>query len=125
MPKSIGPKFPIIVTSYEIALTDAKKHLRHYPWKYLVVDEVSVSTRQYVGQAATREKYSFPLPNKEYSPKGGHMHFNVYCYTTSSPTISVLFVFIEITRTARETFLLYARKHLGDLAIAQSSNILS
>lgn len=39
MPRSIGPKFPIIVTSYEIALSDAKKHLRHYPWKYLVVDE--------------------------------------------------------------------------------------
>ncbi|KAB5547657.1 hypothetical protein DKX38_011063 [Salix brachista] len=39
MPRSIGPKFPIIITSYEIALSDAKKHLRHYPWKYLVVDE--------------------------------------------------------------------------------------
>ncbi|KAJ6859528.1 ATP-dependent DNA helicase DDM1-like [Populus alba x Populus x berolinensis] len=39
MPRSIGSKFPIIVTSYEIALSDAKKYLRHYPWKYVVVDE--------------------------------------------------------------------------------------
>ncbi|OAY57380.1 ATP-dependent DNA helicase DDM1 isoform X1 [Manihot esculenta] len=39
MPRSIGPKFPIIVTSYEIALSDSKKYLRHYNWKYLVVDE--------------------------------------------------------------------------------------
>jgi ATP-dependent DNA helicase len=45
MPRSIGSKFPIIVTSYEIALSDAKKYLRHYPWKYVVVDEVSVLTR--------------------------------------------------------------------------------
>lgn len=41
MPRTIGPKFPIVVTSYEIAMTDAKKFLRHYNWKYLVVDEVS------------------------------------------------------------------------------------
>lgn len=40
MPRSIGPKFPIVVTSYEIAMSDAKKYLRHYHWKYLVVDEV-------------------------------------------------------------------------------------
>ncbi|KAJ4843830.1 ATP-dependent DNA helicase ddm1 [Turnera subulata] len=39
MPRSIGEKFPIVVTSYEIALSDAKKHLRHYSWKYVVVDE--------------------------------------------------------------------------------------
>ncbi|KAK6924343.1 SNF2, N-terminal [Dillenia turbinata] len=39
MPRSIGPKFPIIVTSYEVALFDAQKHLRHYSWKYVVVDE--------------------------------------------------------------------------------------
>ncbi|KAI3669602.1 hypothetical protein L6452_40883 [Arctium lappa] len=39
MPKSIGKKFPIVITSYEVALYDAKKHLRHYNWKYLVVDE--------------------------------------------------------------------------------------
>ncbi|XP_057975247.1 ATP-dependent DNA helicase DDM1 [Malania oleifera] len=39
MPKAVGPKFPIIVTSYEVALNDAKKYLRHYNWKYLVVDE--------------------------------------------------------------------------------------
>ncbi|KAL1354807.1 hypothetical protein HN51_006861 [Arachis hypogaea] len=39
MPVTIGPKFPILITSYEVALNDAKKHLRVYPWKYLVVDE--------------------------------------------------------------------------------------
>ncbi|XP_059623678.1 ATP-dependent DNA helicase DDM1-like [Cornus florida] len=39
MPRTIGPKFPIIITSYEVALNDAKKHLRHYNWKYIVVDE--------------------------------------------------------------------------------------
>lgn len=39
MPRTIGPKFPIIVTSYEVALTDSKKYLRHYSWKYLVIDE--------------------------------------------------------------------------------------
>ena len=41
MPSNIGPKFPIIVTSYEIAMADARRCLRHYSWKYLVVDEVS------------------------------------------------------------------------------------
>lgn len=40
MPKTIGPKFPIVITSYEVAMNDAKKHLRHYNWKYVVVDEV-------------------------------------------------------------------------------------
>lgn len=40
MPRTIGPKFPIVVTSYEIAMFDAKKFLRHYTWKYVVVDEV-------------------------------------------------------------------------------------
>lgn len=44
MPKSIGPKFPIVITSYEVAMNDAKKHLRHYNWKYLVVDEVLLVT---------------------------------------------------------------------------------
>ncbi|KAJ9703442.1 hypothetical protein PVL29_004988 [Vitis rotundifolia] len=39
MPRTIGPKFPIILTSYEVALNDARKYLRHYNWKYLVVDE--------------------------------------------------------------------------------------
>ncbi|XP_074294306.1 ATP-dependent DNA helicase DDM1-like isoform X1 [Silene latifolia] len=39
MPKNIGPNFPIVITSYEIALSDARKCLRHYKWKYLVVDE--------------------------------------------------------------------------------------
>lgn len=40
LPKVIGPKFPIVVTSYEMAMSDAKKCLRHYEWKYVVVDEV-------------------------------------------------------------------------------------
>uniref|UniRef100_A0A5B6Z3R0 Putative ATP-dependent DNA helicase DDM1 n=1 Tax=Davidia involucrata TaxID=16924 RepID=A0A5B6Z3R0_DAVIN len=39
MPRTIGPKFPIIITSYEVAMNDARKHLRHYNWKYIVVDE--------------------------------------------------------------------------------------
>lgn len=39
MPKTVGPDFPIIVTSYEIAMSDAK-FLAHYKWKYVVVDEV-------------------------------------------------------------------------------------
>ncbi|OVA18695.1 SNF2-related [Macleaya cordata] len=39
MPRTIGPEFPIIVTSYEVAMNDAKKYLRHYSWKYVVVDE--------------------------------------------------------------------------------------
>lgn len=44
MPRTIGPKFPIVITSYEVALNDAKKYLRVYPWKYLVVDEVNKFT---------------------------------------------------------------------------------
>ncbi|XP_055806627.1 ATP-dependent DNA helicase DDM1-like [Solanum dulcamara] len=39
MPRTIGPKFPFVITSYEIAMSDARKFLRHYSWKYLVVDE--------------------------------------------------------------------------------------
>ncbi|XVF62019.1 hypothetical protein PTKIN_Ptkin08bG0183000 [Pterospermum kingtungense] len=39
MPKVIGPKFPIVVTSYEMAMADARRSLRHYEWKYVVVDE--------------------------------------------------------------------------------------
>ncbi|CAH8336529.1 unnamed protein product [Eruca vesicaria subsp. sativa] len=39
MPKTVGPKFPIVITSYEVAMNDAKKNLRHYPWKYVVIDE--------------------------------------------------------------------------------------
>ncbi|XP_020247476.1 ATP-dependent DNA helicase DDM1 isoform X1 [Asparagus officinalis] len=38
MPKSIGPKFPVVITSYEVAFRDAKP-LSHYKWKYVVVDE--------------------------------------------------------------------------------------
>ncbi|GJU12758.1 ATP-dependent DNA helicase DDM1 [Tanacetum coccineum] len=39
MPFTIGKKFPIIIRSYEVVMNDAKKRLRHYNWKYLVVDE--------------------------------------------------------------------------------------
>jgi len=42
--KTIGPKFPIVITSYEVALNDAKKYFRSYNWKYLVVDEVNKFT---------------------------------------------------------------------------------
>ncbi|XP_038983531.1 ATP-dependent DNA helicase DDM1 isoform X2 [Phoenix dactylifera] len=38
MPQAIGPKFPLVVTSYEVALNDAKV-LAQYKWKYVVVDE--------------------------------------------------------------------------------------
>ncbi|EPS73256.1 hypothetical protein M569_01495, partial [Genlisea aurea] len=39
MPRTPGPKFPIVITSYEIALSDARRQLNKYNWKYLVVDE--------------------------------------------------------------------------------------
>lgn len=39
MPRVVGPKFPIVITSYEMAMSDARSVLRHYDWKYLVVDE--------------------------------------------------------------------------------------
>lgn len=39
MPRTTGPNFPIIITSYEVALSDARRHLKHYSWKYLVVYE--------------------------------------------------------------------------------------
>lgn len=42
MPRTIGPKFPIVITSYEIAMYDARRVLRQYSWKYLVVDEVCI-----------------------------------------------------------------------------------
>ncbi|KAK8937941.1 ATP-dependent DNA helicase DDM1 [Platanthera guangdongensis] len=38
MPKEVGPKFPIVITSYEVVLNDAK-FLSKYVWKYVVVDE--------------------------------------------------------------------------------------
>ena len=43
MPKTIGSDFPIIITSYEMAMSDAK-FLAHYNWKYVVVDEVIKNT---------------------------------------------------------------------------------
>ncbi|KAG6666529.1 hypothetical protein CIPAW_01G036800 [Carya illinoinensis] len=39
MTKAIGHEFPIIVTSYEVAMNDARRCLRHYNWKYVVIDE--------------------------------------------------------------------------------------
>ncbi|RLN16727.1 ATP-dependent DNA helicase DDM1 isoform X2 [Panicum miliaceum] len=41
MPKTkdaVSPHFPIVVTSYEMAMSDAR-FLAHYKWKYVVVDE--------------------------------------------------------------------------------------
>ncbi|XP_039795757.1 ATP-dependent DNA helicase DDM1-like isoform X2 [Panicum virgatum] len=38
MPKTVGPDFPIVVTSYEMAMSDAK-FLAVHKWKYVVVDE--------------------------------------------------------------------------------------
>lgn len=42
MPRTIGPKFPIVITSYEIVMYDARRVLKHYSWKYIVVDEVCI-----------------------------------------------------------------------------------
>jgi ATP-dependent DNA helicase len=39
MPKNAGPDFPIVVTSYEMAMYDAK-FLAVHRWKYVIVDEV-------------------------------------------------------------------------------------
>ena len=39
MPKTGGPDFPRIVTSYEMAMFDAR-YLANQEWKYVVVDEV-------------------------------------------------------------------------------------
>ena len=47
MPKTTGPDFPLILTSYEMAMSDAK-HLAHYKWKYVIVDEVHGETLQLV-----------------------------------------------------------------------------
>jgi ATP-dependent DNA helicase len=38
MPQTVGPTFPVIVTSYEVVMNDSKA-LARYDWKYLVVDE--------------------------------------------------------------------------------------
>jgi hypothetical protein len=43
LPKTVGPDFPIVVTSYEMAMSDAR-FLAHYKWKYVVVDEVMGKT---------------------------------------------------------------------------------
>jgi hypothetical protein len=47
MPKTAGPDFPIIVTSFEVAMLDAR-FLAHYQWKYVVVDEVAEKNRCYI-----------------------------------------------------------------------------
>ncbi|KAF9589973.1 hypothetical protein IFM89_029710 [Coptis chinensis] len=39
MPRNAGPEFLIVITSYEVAMNDARRCLRHYQWKYVVVDE--------------------------------------------------------------------------------------
>ena len=39
LPKTVGPDFPIVVTSYEMVISDAK-FLALHKWKYVVVDEV-------------------------------------------------------------------------------------
>ncbi|KAI3969843.1 hypothetical protein MKX01_038311 [Papaver californicum] len=39
MPTTIGAKFPIVITPYEVAVNDARRVLRKYSWKYVVVDE--------------------------------------------------------------------------------------
>ncbi|PVU89778.1 hypothetical protein BB560_006273 [Smittium megazygosporum] len=36
--QDLGPKFPIIITTYEIVMRDSK-YLKHFAWKYIVVDE--------------------------------------------------------------------------------------
>lgn len=35
----IDESFPVIITSYEVAMND-RRHLAKYKWKYIVVDEV-------------------------------------------------------------------------------------
>ncbi|KAI3880738.1 hypothetical protein MKX03_016671 [Papaver bracteatum] len=37
--KTIEPNFPIVITSYEIAMSDARRYLSKYSWKYVVIDE--------------------------------------------------------------------------------------
>lgn len=39
MPIKVGRTFPVVITSYDVALNDYKVFAR-YKWKYLVVDEV-------------------------------------------------------------------------------------
>lgn len=45
MPKTVGSKFPIVITSYEVAMNDARV-LSKYKWKYVVVDEVTPNLSQ-------------------------------------------------------------------------------
>lgn len=57
MPRTLGPKFPVVITSYEIVLYDAKKHLRHYSWKYLVVDEVLVTVQNFLSELCASARH--------------------------------------------------------------------
>lgn len=41
---SVGPGWPVIVTSFEVVLNDRKKFQKR-TWKYLVVDEVGATCR--------------------------------------------------------------------------------
>lgn len=36
--KKLGPKFPIICTSYELIMND-RKHLQRFSWKFIIIDE--------------------------------------------------------------------------------------
>jgi hypothetical protein len=38
MPQTVGPTFPVIITSYEVVMNDSKV-LARYDWKNLVVNE--------------------------------------------------------------------------------------
>ena len=48
----IGPpeeSFPVIITSYEVAMND-RRFLAKYKWKYIIVDEVKLHTLVYLFQ---------------------------------------------------------------------------
>ena len=47
MPLTVTSSFPVIVTSYEVAMND-RKFLAKYKWKYIVVDEVSLPCILYI-----------------------------------------------------------------------------
>ncbi|KAM7264845.1 hypothetical protein ACFE04_002528 [Oxalis oulophora] len=37
--KEAGPDFPVVITSYEVVIADARRVLKSYIWKYVIVDE--------------------------------------------------------------------------------------
>ncbi|XP_068656089.1 ATP-dependent DNA helicase DDM1-like isoform X2 [Aristolochia californica] len=61
MPRAISPTFPVILTSYEIAMNDSK-HLSRYTWKYVVVDEGHRLKNTHC--KLLRELRRFPIDNK-------------------------------------------------------------